>query len=291
MKAILERKKAAAIVTAASRCWAAPTTAEVAELLRPELAEGETLPDLELLQELFGRALARRWQRLESADQAHLRATEDRDHSNGENAAALAKLYRRVVDLRRFLRGVFGGGAARRLLGVAGATSRDALVLLRQAGHAVARLGDTSRGLPSACVELTSYDRSRWAAPVEAAAETLRWASARATGAAKRLEAAVADRRRAIADFNDVFVLAAGWLEGTYRAAGRADRAELVRPSRRRRGRLLQGDDRGPGRRVEPAADESRPADVESHQHPPAVGDRDRQTVPMPAEPPARAVG
>jgi hypothetical protein len=36
------------------------------------------------------------------------------------------------------------------------------------------------------------------------------------------------------------FVTVAGWLEATYHVAGREDRAEAVRPSRQRPGRLVQ---------------------------------------------------
>ncbi len=78
MKAILDRKKSAVAIVAASQRWATDTAERLAELLRPELAEGETLPDLALLLRLLGRALARRWRRLEAADQERERAVERR---------------------------------------------------------------------------------------------------------------------------------------------------------------------------------------------------------------------
>ncbi len=249
MKTILMRKKSATAVVTASRRWAATTTESLAELLRPELAEGESLPDLELLQELLGRALARRWQRLEAADQAREQARERRRLRSDERFAARAVLYRRVVDLRRLLRGVFGGPACRRLLGIAGETSREDSLLLRQARHIVARLAVSPGALPMASFKLAADDLARWAAPVEAAVETLEGASHRAALGVKEAEAADAELRRAIADFDSVLVRVASMLTGVHTGAGNDETARAVRPSRRRLGSLLTDDDRsGKGR-------------------------------------------
>ncbi len=248
MKNIAMRKKSAVAVVAASRHWAATTTEGLAELLRPELAEGESLPDLELLQELLGRALARRWQCLEAADQAREQTYQRRRLRGKERFAARAVLYRRVVDLRRLLRGVFGGAACRRLLGIAGETSREDRLLLRQARHIVARLAVSSNALPAVPFQLTVDDLARWAAPVEEAIETLEDASRLAAIDVKEAEAADAELRRVMADFDSVFVRVASMLTGVHTGAGQEQTARAVRPSRRRLGRLLTDDDR-PGRR------------------------------------------
>ncbi len=249
MRAVLDRKKSAATIVAASERWAAATARVLEKLLRPELAEGETMPDLKLLQRLLGRALARRWKRLEAADQARERAVERRRRRRGEQLAARAKLYRRMVDLRRLLGGVFGGEACRRVLGIAGETSRDETVLLRQARHATACLADDGRGLPPAPFVPTADDLARWRGPIEAAAESLQAVSGLAADGGKDLEAAGVDLRRAIADYDSVFLRVAGLLGAAYSGAGRDQRAGAVRPSRRRLGRLLEDDDRGSRRR------------------------------------------
>ncbi len=250
MKTILMRKKSATVVVAASRRWAAAAAESLAELLRPELAEGESLPDLELLQELLGRALARRWRRLETAERTRDQARDRRRQQVGKKIAARAVLYRRVVDLRRMLRGVFGGAACRRLLGIAGETSRDDVLLLRQARHLVARLAAPPGELPAAFFQPAEDEVARWAAPVEAAIEDLHRASARAAVGVKEAEAADAELRREIADFDSVLVRVASLLTGVHTGAGREQRARAVRPSRRRLGRLLTDDDRGGNIRV-----------------------------------------
>ena len=78
------------------------------------------------------------------------------------------------------------------------------------------------------------------ALPVKAAAEALQATFAAASLARKELEAAAAELRLALAEFNPLFVGVAGWFAATYHAAGHEGRAAAVRPSRRRRGLLLQ---------------------------------------------------
>ncbi len=191
---IIERKKSATTVVMASTRWASPTAAELADFLGPELEDGETMPDLELLQKLFGRALARRWNLLEAADEAHISAAVRHRRSLAERGAALKKLYRVVVNLRMLICGVSGVAPTRRLLGLRGRISLDPVVLLRQAGRTVDRLleafgraGGAQAELPRAAFEPSDHDLARWAAPVDAPARTLGAAHARASIAAPRL--------------------------------------------------------------------------------------------------------
>lgn len=140
MKAVRDREVSVTSLLSRSRRWGPSTAARLEELLRSELAEGETLPDLEILQELFRRALARRWRRLATAEETHHKARERRREALADLDDAVRGLYRRMVDLRRILKGVFGVAASRRLLSLRGDTSRDPVVLLRQAARAAARL-------------------------------------------------------------------------------------------------------------------------------------------------------
>ncbi len=276
MRFIIERKESATTVVTASTRWAPSTAAELADFLRPELEEGETLPDLELLQKLFGRALARRWNRLDAADATHASAAARYRRLLAERGAAVKALYRGVVDLRTLMRGIFGAAPARRLLGLGGKTSSDPVVLLRQAQRSMERLLDAS--LPrSDRNQPTDLDRAYWAAPVVVLARSLETARARASLAAKELEAMAAERRRAIDDFNAALARVGGWLAATYRAAGRADRAAAVRPSGRCPGVLLENERRKPASTRSESA--PRPAAVEREGSLPI----DQETLPVPA--------
>ncbi|MEE8523560.1 MAG: hypothetical protein V3T72_06480 [Thermoanaerobaculia bacterium] len=171
-KTFLDRIKSALFVVTKSRRWAPSTAASLADFLRPVLAEGEELPDLELLQELFARALELRQRRLEEADDDHRRVSYERRQLLRARAAAAKKFIRRIVDLRTMLRGFAGAEAAGRFLNLKGETSRDPVVLLRQAGFALAGLRDRSRSIRLASYQL--FDRKGWAAAIDGAAKTLK---------------------------------------------------------------------------------------------------------------------
>jgi hypothetical protein len=240
MKAVIDRAKSFIAVLEASRRWSRSTARSLADFLRPELAAGEEMPDLVLLQQLFARALARCWRLVTEADEAHVAARGRRRESLAELDRRIRALYREVADLRSVLAGVFGAAAARHLISFSGATSRDPVVLLRQANRIAARLRDRSRPLPPASFEPSEEQRDRWAAPVEAAARDLQAANDRASVAGRELEAAKVELRQTLGDWNPCFVRAAGWLAGTYRAAGHDEREKAVRPSMQRPGRLLE---------------------------------------------------
>ncbi|MEE8525863.1 MAG: hypothetical protein V3T72_18155 [Thermoanaerobaculia bacterium] len=249
----IERRHLAVLgILDSSRAWQRSTTAAVDELLRPELAEGETMPDLELLQRLFRRALARRWHRLQDADDRCRSTAHRRRVLVRRLEAARKKLGRAIAGLRAHLADRFGAGTAAELFVLQSAASGVPEELSRQAAHVVTWLRDPAKPLPESPYSPKMEDRRRWAKPVEAAAKALGPALARASRARKQAEAAKAERRRRRGPYDDLFVAVASWFEALYRIAGRDDRAEAVRPSKRRKGLRLsderqQGVEKKPG--------------------------------------------
>ena len=240
MQTITEHEKTFSKLLAACTSWAGVTTAKLEELLRPGLAEGESMPDLALVQKLFGRALERHWQQLLHAHDGVEDAVSRHRTLLGERDAAVRTLYGLLSDLRAYLRRYFGASVVW-LLALRGETSRDPVVLLRQADRAVNRLRNLSRPLPAVVIKLSrrqvasATDREAWAAPVADAAEVLRRLVAQASLAAKAVDMARFDRRQALKGYNATFLNVAGWLEATYRAAGLEKLAKKVRPSKRTR--------------------------------------------------------
>lgn len=249
-KTVRDRHQSTLELTAASQRWRRRTAAELVELLAPALAPGETMPDLALVQELCGRVVEMRWHTLQDADDAHVRKTTEHRRRTAERDLALAGLYRELGDLRTVFRGYFGAEEANLFLCLSGETSRDPVVLPRQADRAVERLRDRSRALPPAKYPPTDEVRAAWAKTLARKTEALRTVQSQATRAAKKLEAAAAARQRALDEFNDVFARVAGWLEGTYRAAGLDGFADAVHPSGRRKGRLAAEVRRGSRRKT-----------------------------------------
>jgi hypothetical protein len=246
MNNIQRRHLAVLGVLDSSRTWQESTAEALDALLRPELAEGEEMPDLELLQQLFRRALARSWRRFQEADDGCRVAAHRRRAAVRRLAVARKKLGRTIAGLRAHLADRFGAGPAAEVFVLRGAASEVPEELSRQAARVVRWLGDPSKALPESPYPPSMVDRARWAEPVEAAAEALGPALARASRARKAVDAARAERRRRREPYDDLFVGVAGWLAATYVAAGRADRARAVRPSKRRKGLRLYDDRRPP---------------------------------------------
>ncbi|MCP3958421.1 MAG: hypothetical protein GY719_11260 [bacterium] len=237
MDPVTDRKKSVDEVLSANRRFARSTARALAKLLTPELEDGRPLPDLLYLQQLAARALERRWHRLHDADEARHDALADRHAVIVTRDEQVGLLYRELVDLRSILRGRFGAARSKNFIGLRGHTSRDPTAILTQADRAVTRLRDPERPLPSSKIPVTNAARARWAVPVAEAADALRATARHVVAAIKNADLARRERKLALAEFNRVFVLIAGWFEGLYRLAGREDRAELVRPSRRHPGK------------------------------------------------------
>ncbi len=254
MSTLIDRQKSMLQLRATHRRHTRSTAGALGDLLTPLLEPGEDLPDLELLQGLFLRLLELAWNRFSTADDA-LRDTLDR-HSElvTERDVATAHLYREVVDLRRMLRGIFGTDPAAHLIGLRGTTSQDPVVLLRQADRATARLRDPGRPSPPSPRQPPVTDpalaRAHWSAPVAGATGRLRLLLTAVTRAAKDLDAARLERRRALEHFNQSFIVVADWLVATYNAIGRQDRAGAVRPSRKYPGQTTRDAERRTSKRA-----------------------------------------
>ena len=237
MDPVIDRQRSVADVLSTHRRFARSTARALDRLVAPVLEPGRPAPDFVHLQQLLADSLDLRWHHLSDADEACCDAQAEHRAVIDARGGELALLYREVVDLRTLARGRFGAAPSQSFLGLRGDTSRDPRVLLRQAERAVARLRDADRTPPPSKLPASPALRRRWAAPVADAARALRATVDRVTTAAKVVDAARLERRRALADFNDAFVLIAGLFEAIYRLVGRPDLAAGVRPSRRHPGK------------------------------------------------------
>ncbi len=245
MDPVTDRQQSVAEVLSTHRRFSRSTARALENLVAPVLEPGKPVPDFVYLQQLLADRLDLHWRRLSEADDASSDAQTERRALIEARDGEVALLYREVVDLRTILRGRFGVAPSKNFIGLRGDTSRDPRVLLRQADRAVARLRDAGHTPPPSKLPCSLADRQRWAAPVADAARSLRTTVDRVATASKIIDATRLDRRRALASFNDAFVLIAGLFEAAYRLIGRPDLAEGVRPSRRHPGKTYLQEKRG----------------------------------------------
>ncbi len=232
---VTDRKKSTARVVRLVRRNAASTARKLRDFLSPELEEGKPMPDVAYLQQLAAAALERHLRRLVDADAA-LHKLVRRDARLLRRRDRVMRVLRRDLgDLRTLVTGRLGREPGRRFLGLRGETSRDPMALLTQGDRAVARLRNLENQLVDA--DFSEVQRERWAAPLAEGTETLRLADGEARRSVKQIDIARLKRRQALAEFNRVFILIAGWFESHYLLIGRQDLADAVRPSKQYPGR------------------------------------------------------
>ncbi len=236
-RVVSDREKSTARVVGTARRFARSTARELRKLLAPELQEGEEMPDLVALQELMASALERHMRRLVTAHDVLSELERQDAELRARRNLAVSLLYHEVGGVRNLVAGRLAPEIARVFLPLEGETSREPLVLLRQADRTVELLRDFTHRPQTAA--FSDAERERHAAPLAEKANVLRRRDAQARRSAKSLDLARLDRRRALEEFNRVFIRIAGWLEHTYRAIDRDDLADAVRPSRQYPGRTV----------------------------------------------------
>ena len=234
-----ERERSAAEVDGVFRSNAALTAEKMIEWLEPELLQGETMPDVELLQLLVQRALARRSAALSEAGETLLELRQEVQEEKAAAVDAAREARAQVVDLRAAFKGFFGTRRASNFLGLRGATSRDPIALEKQARRAAARLRDETRELQPARLAVGELDRESLARPLEHRADALDEAETRLVSARKHADMAQLLKDRALADYNETFVRVTTWFVGLYRLVGLNYLARAVRPSGHRKGRTF----------------------------------------------------
>ncbi len=233
-----ERERSAIAVDVVFRRNARFIAERVIALLEPELLAGEVMPDVELLQLLVRRVLARRLKRLSEAGESLIEKRQQAAELKQTSAAETRDTRALVVDLRAAFKGFFGTRRAANFLGLRGATSRDPVEIQRQAKRAVARLLDPDRELPAARLA-TGLDRQSLARPIKKHADAMADAETGLVSARKRVDMALFMKDQALADYNDLFVKITTLFEGLYRLVDMEVLARKVRPSGHRKGRTF----------------------------------------------------
>jgi hypothetical protein len=165
-KMVADRLKLRKIVVGAVTANAPKVVQSLTEHLTPLLREGETLPDIQLVQELLMRLVQEREQELVAKDDANQLELLDVNPRDRRDRLA-AEVYAEVVSLRKTAEGLYGIDGVRKLLGFSGATAEDPELLLRQADQAMVRLRSDDVPTPESRSEGLETDLRQWPDRVE----------------------------------------------------------------------------------------------------------------------------
>jgi hypothetical protein len=237
-KQVSDRLSSARTVLDVLRTEAPALADKLGGVFEPWLAETAGTPFTSLLQAFDGR-LSECRDRLADAAGRHLEIQTEADELDRRSEAAATRLGETMLAVRDTVRGVYGFDQLAHF-GFPERTPSWPSTLLERSREVFGRMTDPTLEVPPSRLPDYDLDCPRLArtmtSPIEDLGEIL--------GAVRehRREVRKSECRQgeALADFNDAFLQIAGSLESWLRMAGQDDKADRVRPSRRRPG-LIYG--------------------------------------------------
>jgi len=238
-KMITRRQKSASDVEGAIQHHGPKAATLAGHFLGQYLQEGETLPDLELLQRLYGRALSDHHTRIVTIDESRIAGLRRTMGPRDRRDAAAREVGDELLLLRDTFDRFFGSKATKQLLAIEAPFDRDPVSLSRLARRAVGVLRSDSLELPPSRVPV-SPDLSRWASQLEDPLQKLDAALAEIQKERRGAEDMLEEKHDAIEAYDRLFLRIARMQEAFFRFAGMEGHANRVRPSARRPGLTLE---------------------------------------------------
>jgi len=242
-KLVADREQSARSVGAAFQTYGPLAAAQVADLLREELLEEESLPDVRLFVALLQRRQQRTCQAMTAADQAHVLELGDDAPVRAARDTAKTAVLAIVASIRLSLTSRFGQDFGGRLgaSGSAPASPSEILSWGRNVHAALKRLE-----LPAADPnsddndEVATFQKEAAVRKLGQRLTQLQDALGDVALEGREAEATQVNKDKAVAAYDQTFSLSAGLLEVLLRFAGEGVLADQVRPSTRRPGTTAQ---------------------------------------------------
>lgn len=185
------------------------------DLLSPYLEDGERL-ELTTLVRATDRLIADRLRRLEASEEEH-RAELDQDSILREQRRHWAgELRRRLVDLRRSAKSLYGKAVAEKFLGLSGRTARNLVELQRVGQRVVNRISDPERDRPETRHPGTELEWGWWKEQIEIPLRELESADRAVRADAGETDTALEQKRLDLERYDQQVHAAARWLMATY---------------------------------------------------------------------------
>ena len=242
-KTVINSQNQAALAYSAAYEFAGETTAALEPFLSSLLREEETLPDLELLQVLFGRWIERERADLIVADDQHAQELEKTREVREQRDITARRLYRKVLGARRVIEAIFGQGKGARIAGLRSGIPTEPVPLQRFARAAVNILSQPGFSLPEPEVAGASLDAAQTVADITPELtqleDILQQLDPERRGDVKTLRA----KNETLETHDQRVGALSRMLEALYELAGLKFYKERVRPSSRQRALPVTGDD------------------------------------------------
>ncbi len=233
-KMVADRQKLSESLEASAHTHAADVHQRANDVFSAVLAEGETVPDLEILQVLAGRLIARARTHMVAVDRVHLdEVVKDRSLRRQRDDAA-AGLRRTILRIRDSFDGAYGRSRCEEILGFGTRIPQDPMLLRQLAATGVEYLNAPGFELPPMELEGINWSPELFASQLQAPLEILEDAQAQLSREDRKSNKTIQLKNQAIGDFDDVSRRGAKFLEGLYTLVREDLLAARVRPSDRR---------------------------------------------------------
>jgi hypothetical protein len=238
-KMVADRTAIARTVLSSIEVHGAEISADLTKILFPDGAP-KHLTVQAFINALHG-ALAASVEELRAADIAHAQELADDDAPRAARDAAIVQLRDQLIGLRGTLSSVYGV-AILKVYGLSGETPEDPNMLLHRAENAASLLG--SRPLAEKPKQDgVTVDIKKLGAALRAKAKKLKDALDAVKREEREGQLTRSRRDQAAAGVSSRYQGVADAMTGLYALTGRADLAEIVRPTSRRRAGLAEEDD------------------------------------------------
>ncbi len=231
---VTNREKAVREVASAARQHAGRAAEAIAGELARELREGETVPNLPMLFELFSRMLNRQGDELAAADEGHFFERSLDKGARKQRAAALATVRKVLIDVRAAFDGAFGETAASQVFGLETPIGRDAQQVLRQAQRVLARFDEGLPPLPTQRIGGIEVNPVSWAALLRPPTAELARLLEDAAMVKRESQALLSTKHTRLETFDAAYARTARVVEALFGFAAMPDQARQVRPRSRR---------------------------------------------------------
>lgn len=232
-KARSDREASARVVITSLTTHKAEIEEGLAAFLRPYAKRGEALPEVGPLLEFLARALTTTLRNYAAADDAHEAEQADDVAPREARDTSAAALRETVMDLRRALEP--GGRAVLTTFGLAAPVSEKPTEILTTGRYVLTRLEDDALPWPKPRRGV-SVDRKLFIEDLTAQVSALDTALAKVATETKELESTKLMRDTVESVHNAMFSLSAGLGWEVFKAAGKVELADRIRPSARRPG-------------------------------------------------------
>lgn len=239
---VATRKRLRKIVAGSATAYTPEVQRALTERLTPLLEEGETLPDLGLLQNLLVRLVRNEEQAMISADKSNERELGGDLVMRRRRDELVDRLYDRLVEIRTTLSALFGPEEALELVQLTGRTSRNPELLILQAERVIDRLQAPDVRPVEIRVEGFQGDPAQWIAQVQPLLGDLNRTLEEVETERRSAVSTVREKQEALSGFDATVGGVVRILRGFLQLSGLDTEAERLRLRAARRGEPTAGE-------------------------------------------------